>query len=586
MYVILSLVMSMGLFSCGGESEKGDFGENGCYRGTKTDAIVTQLMGEPKSLGLNEPTAGQYADISNYIHAWVYTNDDNGDLRPVLASGKPEVSADGLQYTVTLRAEAKWEDGKDVTAEDVLFSIKVALCPLKVKDGIMGFLEVLKDVQVSKDNPKQLTVTMKSYNVWNDYFFANFPIIDKRVYDSENRLEKYGIAELMDSKKDWKKEEGMVAFAKNLEDAKYGHDPKFVKGLGPYQLEKWEAGKEIVLAKKENFWGKSLEGYIFGQSSSKIIYRLVNDPAAVEAAFKQGQIDVSERITADVFTKLSQDSALKKEYEFAVAPRSLFAQITFNTKPDGVKHKKIFNDLLVRKAFAYLTPTDEIIKENMKGFGTRVAVPIPIDAADYNKALSLIPLNVAKGDSLLKAAGWADTDGDKILDKLIDGKKQPLELSMTMAKLYEPHAKRIASAYEKSGIKLNLDILPSGGAVDKLGARDFDMLIWASGGDASLPTDYKQLWHSKNWADKAGQNFSGFGSPQSDKLIEELRITKDKAKRIEISKQIQQLIYDYQPAIFMWQSQGRMVYHKRFRGVYLPKERPYIWLNTAKITKC
>jgi peptide/nickel transport system substrate-binding protein len=101
-----------------------------------------------------------------------------------------------------------------------------------------------------------------------------------------------------------------------------------------------------------------------------------------------------------------------------------------NTRPDGVKHKKIFTEKMVRRAMAMLTPVDDINTVINMGKNTRIAGPVSPLKEEYNKDLKLIAFDIEGAKKLLDQAGWKDTDGDNIRDKVIDGEKVKFEFDL------------------------------------------------------------------------------------------------------------------------------------------------------------
>ena len=97
-------------------------------------------------------------------------------------------------------------------------------------------------------------------------------------------------------------------------------------------------------------------------------------------------------------------------------------------KPDGIKNKPFFVDQKVRRAMAYLTPVDEIIEVMVHGKASRQAAQISHLKSSYNDTLKLIPLDIEKAKELTEA-GWVDSDGDNIRDKVINGEKLNLSLN-------------------------------------------------------------------------------------------------------------------------------------------------------------
>ena len=142
-------------------------------------------------------------------------------------------------------------------------------------------------------------------------------------------------------------------------------------------------------------------------------------------------MDASTWLSTKTLLKLQEDSNFNKNYFSRFTDSFDYAYMGFNMKPDGVTHKKFFTDRKVRKALAYLTPVDQFISIVFKGKANRMASNIvPTKHKEYNRDLALIPFDVEQAKKLLDEAGWKDSDGDKIRDKMIDGEKVQLSFSM------------------------------------------------------------------------------------------------------------------------------------------------------------
>lgn len=153
---------------------------------------------------------------------------------------------------------------------------------------------------------------------------------------------------------------------------------------------------------------------------------------------------------------LEKDSNFIKNYNYVFARNYNFNYIGLNMKPDGVKHKKIFDDINVRWATSYLIPTDDIINIVYSGKAEQWNAAIPPFKDGYNHDLPLVKYNFEKAKQLLAEAGWTDTDGDNILDKVIDGKKKSCKLNLYSAweeNLLSKWQKWWQVNYEKQGMK-------------------------------------------------------------------------------------------------------------------------------------
>lgn len=549
------------------------------YTGTKTNHVVFQIKSAPENLHFMEHSTSSRTEILALIHQTVYTFESDASTTPVLAQNPIQdiISADGLTYHIGLLPDAKWDDGTPVTAEDVLFSFKLAACTLTQNPQMSSYLEYCKDFRLDPKDPKKFQMEMKSYYMGNDWVLANVMIVDKRVYDPTHIMDSYTVIDLLDKNKKWEKDAKLSAFAAEFKSPKFGTDLKYIKGLGPYEVVEWKKGESITLKKKANFWGKNLKGKYYDAYPDSITYKVVKEDAAAEMAIRQEQLDVSLQIPSPIFHKFQSDNQILANYNLYTGTKTAFTYLAFNLKPDGKKHKKILTDVLVRNAIAHLMPVDNMIATHLYGFAERICMPIPSKSEQYNKNLRPIPFNPAKADSLLAVAGWKDTDNDKVLDKIIDGKKQKLELTITYGKsnkVMEPILLRMKSELEKAGIVCNIEALELTDLVANAQKHDFDILMSAFGNPI---WDFKELFHTSGT--EAGSNFSCYGNAQTDKLIDQIRTTKDKKQFKILSDSLQKIIYQDLPIFPFYSATGKLIVHKRFnKGNELEFQRPQ--LNT------
>jgi ABC-type transport system substrate-binding protein len=210
--------------------------------------------------------------------------------------------------------------------------------------------------------------------------------------------------------------------------------------------------------------------------------------------------------------------------------------------------------------------------------------PVSMLKKDFDTSLKPIPYDPTQAKKLLTEAGWADTDGDQLLDKVIDGVKTPFEFTlsyMTNTPDWKDYATILSEYYGKAGMKVNLNPVDFSIFVANNKKHDYDMMI-AVWGQVALPEDFTQLWHTSSWENN-GSNYPGFGNAESDALIDSIKVTLDETKRAPMVKRFQQMVYDEQPMIFLFSSLRRNVIHKRFGNVEMYFERPGILLNNLKL---
>lgn len=554
----------------------------------KNNSVVFHCTSLPDDMHPTNGNSSGRAFINNYIHLKLLASDIMQlGIRPDLVKAMPEISPDELQFTFELRDEPQWDNGKQVSIEDVIFTFKANVCPLTNNPAAKSYLVNMKDIIVDANKPGKFTLVMKEKYVQNLVFLTEIPILQRSFYDPQNVLAAYNFSDFANPEFKPESKVELVKWATEFNDAKFGHQPDMLKGLGAYQVAAWENGQSIVLTKKKNHWTEKLEHKTAYETAfpDKIIFKLNQDENAQMLEFKNQTMDASTWLATKTLLKLQEDSNFNRNYHSRFTDSFDYTYMGFNTKPDGVKHKKYFTDKKVRRAMAYLTPVDQFIELVFKGKAKRMASNIvPTKKAEYNTALPLIPFDIEQAKKLLDEAGWKDSDGDNIRDKMIDGEKVPLSFDlnfMSGPQFIKDVVLMISEAMYKAGVKANPRGLDFAVFYEKAQKHDFDAMLGAWSGSC-FPDDFTQTWHSSSWKSE-GSNYTGFGTTSSDALIDSIKITLKDELRIPMVKRLQAIIYEEQPYVFLYSAQRKNVIHKRFANANMFFERPGVMLNNLKL---
>ena len=504
---------------------------------------------------------------------------------PNLAENMAEISEDGLRYTYTIKEGIKWDDGNPLTAKDVEFSVKTMLCPLTNNTQIRSnYSTVIKSIELDENNPLKFTMHAQNLHVDNKYIFSELYLQQQEFWDPSGILNEVSFENLLDEKFDEKHvtdEISQYFISYNSDDNSY--IPEKLVGLGAYQVDIMETDEYIILNKKKNWWGEGGESIYSKNYPDKIIFKIIKEDAAVYLSLKSNKIDASNRIGTKSFIKLREREDFNKNYESDFVDRYSYSYLGFNCKADGIEYKKFFTDKKVRRAIAYTVPIDEIIDVILNGKATRQAAQISPLKKTYNDTLELIPLDIEKAKTMLDEAGWVDTDGDNIRDKMVDGEK--LQLSFKLSYMSSPITKEIVLMIKESMYKAGVDAVPT--PMDftlfynNAQEHKFDAMLGGWGGSASY-SNPMQLWHTTSWVTK-GSNFCGFGDAESDAYIEEANTSLDYEKHKAALWKLQAKIYNEQPYVFMYASKNKIAIHKRFDNRNMYTERPGLILNNLKI---
>jgi peptide/nickel transport system substrate-binding protein len=552
---------------------------------SRQNILVAHLSSEPDNLHPAKGSSAPRNEVLQYTQSFLIITDyEKQELAPGLISELPEVSGDNTRYTYVLRGDARWDNGEKLSPDDVIFTAKAYTCELTQNPVAKAYWENVRRIEKDSANPMKFTMVMKVKHIHNVSFLSSFCIMQRSFHDPENTLQPYTLEQFNDTNFKPGENHDLLRWANEFNNEKYGRDPQWMNGLGPYKLTSWEPGQSITLEKKttRNSAADDLKG-----SPDKIIFKINRDENSTQLEIKNQTIDVSCNLTMGSFINLASDPDVSANYHTALTLSYNYSYYAFNTKPDGINRKVLFSDRKVRRAFAHLTPVDDLMKlvyRDYSSYCRRMVSNVSPLKPNYNPDLKEIKTNRAEADRLLQEAGWTDTDGDGILDKVINGQKTDMKVEIMYLNTnadWKDMALLTSESFKRSGIETSLLPVDLRMFQEKARSHDFDLLLssWAG---IPFPEDYTVLWHSESWRNN-GSNFSGFGNEASDALIDSLRTESDPVKRKEMDYRFQEMVYDEQPFIFLFCSMRRNLVHKRFGNVSLFSDRPGILLSSLKL---
>ena len=565
------LLISILFFSC---VEERDLTKN---------TVVAHILSQPDGLHPCNDNSVMRSFIFNYTQKFIVGMDlESLENIPVLSENLAEISEDGLSYTFKIKDGIKWDNGEPFTAEDVEFSTKATLCHLTNNAQIRSnYSTVIKSIQLYDNDPLKFTMHAQGVHVNNKIIIGGITMMQKSYWDPNGILDKLSFDQIIS--RNFTESEEISDWFNAFNHADNGYQPDKLVGLGPYQVDEWVPSQYITIVRKDNWWGKDSESIYDKALPEKIIFKVIREDASAYLALKNQELDATTSVGTVKLMKLQEREYFNKNYHSEFKDRYAYNYIGLNMKPDGIKNKPFFVDQKVRRAMAYLTPVDEIIEVMVHGKASRQAAQISHLKSTYNDTLKLIPLDIEKAKELLTEAGWVDSDGDNIRDKVINGEK--IKFKFKLSYMTSPITKEIVLMIKESMYKAGVvaDPTPMDFSLFYKNAQDhnFEAMLGGWGGSASY-SNPMQLWHTSSWASK-GSNFCGFGDAASDALINLANSSLDSAAHTQALWKLQARIYNDQPYVFLYSTKNKIAIHKRFdnRNTYF--ERPGLMLNNLKL---
>lgn len=451
-------------------------------------------------------------DLSVLLFSGLMKYDSKGLLKTDIAE-KYEILNSGKTYIFHMRKDVLWHDGKQLTADDVVFTINAFQDPDYKSPLSLNW----RGVKVEKID--DFTVKFSLNNVFAP-FLENLTvgILPKHIW------------------------ENIAPSTFQISD--YNLNPI---GSGPYKFSKIEKNSE-----KTNIINqitlKSNESYYLGRPYiDTVILKFYKSEDDAIKALNSGDVDGISYLSPQNINRIS--SIRNIEVRQLKIPR--YFAVFLNQSSS-----KALTDIHVRKALAYATNKAQIIDQALLGQADVIDAPILKEILGIDNFTDVYGFSLENSRKELAGSGWKDTNSDGILDKKIiktDKESTKLEINLYTSDWVE--LTKIADILKKQweaigGVKVNIHIQNINDLSQKvIRPRQFDTLLF--GEILYMDPDPFSFWHSSQKKDP-GLNLSVYDNPDVDKLLEQARQTLDYGERIRKYDAFQQIITQDVPAIFLF----------------------------------
>ena len=271
------------------------------------------------------------------------------DYTPILLKELPTASKDNKTFYFELKDNVKWDDGSQLTAEDVIFSTKIMLCHLTDNSQIRPiYNSVIKSLKSDPNDPLKFSMEAQDIKWTAKTIMGGIYIQQKKYWDPSGILDNISFKQIID--KSFEETEVIANWFNNFNDADNCFKVENLQGLGPYRVSDWKTEQYITLTKKENWWGANDTTLYSKSYPEKIIYRVIKEGSSVYLALKKQDIDVTTNIETLKLLKLRDRDYFNDNYDSDFKNRYGISYIGLNMKPDGITQKPFFVDKKVRRA--------------------------------------------------------------------------------------------------------------------------------------------------------------------------------------------------------------------------------------------
>ncbi len=470
----------------------------------------------------------------------------------------------GKTIAFRMRPEARWQDGKPIMPEDIIFSLNT----LKTK-GDPTYALLYKDVaDVKQTGAHEVTFYLSSANHDLYFFVAQMPILPKHYYETHD-FEKTTL------------------------------EPPLASG--PYRIKSVDPGRSIVYERVKDYWAKDLPALIGQYNFDEIRYDMYRDENVALEAFKAGEYDFRQEFVARNWARAYESPALKegkfikRKVDHSI-PQGMQAFV-FNVRKPQFKdrrvreavalamdfewlNKNLFFDAYARNtSFFKATPFEskglpgkdelailEPYKQDLPEQLFTEPFTLPVNDGSGNTRANLL-----KAQALLNEAGWKVKDGKRVDPET--GKPMAIEFM-----LRQPTMERVLGAMRKNlerlGITSSVRRIDDAQYQKRTDNFDFDIVsIWVNQGVFYPGNEQMLLWHSSQADIKGSNNLSGLKNPAVDAALQALIDAKNINNLTAAGRTLDRALLWEWVVIPNWHSQNfRIAYWDKFgQPVVSPK---------------
>jgi len=426
-----------------------------------------------------------------------------------------EESPDRTYWTYKIRPGLKWSDGEPLTARDAAYTFNRVINGDIEQTNYGGYTSNITRAVAEDDTTLVLYVKKPS------------PIM-------------YHLAVYVLPEHIWKKVDGKQV--KSYKNEPQGGDP--VVGGGPYVLVERRKGEFLRFEANPNFYGGR-------PTADEVVFRVYKNTDAIAEALRKGEVDYANDLSANVFNSLAGTEGITT----VPSVYSGFNQIAFNmgaALTDGTpigNGSKLVLDPQVRLAIAQATDRQVLADKVYGGFARPGSTVIPPLYGDLHlEPADLVTFDLGAANATLDAAGY--TMGEDGVRVSPDGERMSLRLlgrqeSSESQKVVE----YVKDWLSQIGIEVKVKIVSEDTLYERVGNGDYDMFEW--GWVVEPDPDYQlstftcgQRSTEDNGTIYAGLSDSFYCDAEYDRLYKEQKLETDTAKRAEIVRQMQQMLYD------------------------------------------
>ncbi len=460
------------------------------------------VVGQPQYINPVLSLSGDVNRVDRNIESLVYPRlfvlTENGELAPQLVEEYSDLN-NGREYQITLREGLTWDDGEQITIDDVIYTVQTIQNP----DFKSPLLNAFRGVSIERLSDYSMKFTLNSS--YSPFLSSlTFGILPEHIWSGYDA-------------------QAFALASENLEPI----------GAGPFTYQSFQKNQtgnisSYTLVANDDYWGEQ-------PMISQITYVFYADEAQMAQDFERGRINAMSQIKTDTSNLDNLEDVTVSELK---TPQ--YFGIFFNTKAP------IFEDKGIRTAISRAVNREQIVTEILAGRAT----PVTGALTPFNNFYSeqSVGYDFDEAQRLLDEANWKDADGDGIREK--DNRRAEFTLLVADGNRAQEITTLLQEQLRGVGIQMNVQIISFGELnSNQLPNRAYEALF--IGETLNVYPDPYVYWHSSQ-STAPGFNFSQYSNVNNDGYLESARTNTDPGVINSSLAQFQEQIANDAPAVFLY----------------------------------
>jgi oligopeptide transport system substrate-binding protein len=503
--------------ACASDNKPAAVNSGGEMAPPEQQVLRLRLTGEPKTIDPHLTNFASETTLTKPLFAGLFTYDESLRVVPNVATEVPTVdnggvSRDGLTYTVKLDKDAKWSDGKAVTANDFVYSMKRALDP-KLAGPYASFYNGMigaKDYNTAlgtKEAPKEPSD-------------AELSAMRDRVGVSA-RDENTVVYQLSQPNPSFLNLLALWTAFPVRQDVVEKHGDKWTEagnhvGNGAFVLREWAHDQRIVFEPNPYWRGEK-------PRLSRIVINFIADDAAAYAAYLADELDAVTVPPSALREVSSPGSAMNQELR-RIPDLNTFAIFMNNAQAP-------FDNAKVRTAFELAVDREAYVQGVLQGAGHPTTSWLPPGMPGYNPDIGKQwEYNVAKAKEALAEAGYPEGRGLPKITFLAVAN----DTNRVIGQFLEDQLKR------NLGADVTTEYVDSRTRSSRFTKNDYQATVASWSADWPYPDN----WLPDQFGSESANNHVGYKNPRFDELMKRAAAETDDKKRLAVYNDAHKLVLE------------------------------------------